>query len=61
MNSIQLREKRAALVNEMNHIVAAAQTEGRSLNAEKTKSLTQSKTTFAHLVRVPRKSSAPSK
>jgi HK97 family phage major capsid protein len=34
MNSIQLREKRAALVNEMNHIVAAAQTEGRSLNAE---------------------------
>lgn len=34
MNSIQLREKRAALVNEMNHIVAAAQSEGRSLNAE---------------------------
>ena len=34
MNSIQLREKRAALVNEMNHIVTAAQTEGRSLNAE---------------------------
>ena len=34
MNSIQLREKRAALVNEMNHIVAAAQAEGRSLNAE---------------------------
>lgn len=34
MNSIQLREKRAALVNEMNNIVAAAQTEGRSLNAE---------------------------
>jgi HK97 family phage major capsid protein len=34
MNSIQLREKRAALVNEMNYIVAAAQTEGRSLNAE---------------------------
>ena len=34
MNSIQLREKRAALVNEMNHIVADAQTEGRSLNAE---------------------------
>jgi HK97 family phage major capsid protein len=34
MNSIQLREKRAALVNEMNYIVTAAQTEGRSLNAE---------------------------
>jgi HK97 family phage major capsid protein len=34
MNSIQLREKRAALVNEMNYIVATAQTEGRSLNAE---------------------------
>jgi len=34
MNSIQLREKRAALVNEMNNLVSAAQTEGRSLNAE---------------------------
>lgn len=34
MNSIQLREKRAALVNELNQIVANAQTEGRSMNAE---------------------------
>ena len=34
MNSIQLREKRAALVNDLNTIVDIAQTEGRSMNAE---------------------------
>ena len=34
MNSIQLRENRAALVNDLNTIVDIAQTEGRSMNAE---------------------------
>ena len=34
MNSVQLREKRAALIEQMNGLVAAAQAEGRSLNAE---------------------------